>query len=126
MRNSANLYAAITGELNHYADPDVSFVAHYGGPEGPKGGKQRAAVTSTYLLPMHERHRRCVPRLPSRTSPGYVSHDLTTPLGTALEQVSRATGRLQPQPVRSFGTYGVWFPRGLLLRSAAQKICLAF
>ena len=31
----ANLYATLT-ELNHFADEDVTFTAHYGGPEGPK------------------------------------------------------------------------------------------
>lgn len=118
----ANVYAAIT-ELNHYADPDVSFVAHYGGPEGPKVEGRGLPFTSTYLLPMPERSagsfRDCVSHLA-----GYVSHDMTTPLGTALEQVRTQPVGFDRSPFRSFGTYGVWFPRGLLLRAAAQRICL--
>ena len=119
----ANLYAAIT-ELNHYADPDVAFVAHYGGPEGPRVENSGLPFTSTYLLPMAERtadaFRDCVSHLA-----GYVSHDLTTPLGAALEQARSKPVGFNRSPFRSFGTYGVWFPRGLLLRSAAQKICIA-
>ncbi len=119
----ANLYAAIT-ELNHYADPDVAFVAHYGGPEGPRVENSGLPFTSTYLLPMPERtagaFRDCVSHLA-----GYVSHDLTTPLGAALEQARAQPVGFNRSPFRSFGTYGVWFPRGLLLRSAAQKICIA-
>jgi hypothetical protein len=118
----ANIYAAIT-ELNHYADPDVSFVAHYGGPEGPKVENRGLPFTSTYLLPMPERtagaFRDCVSHLA-----GYVSHDMTTPLGSALERIRSQPVGFDKSPFRTFGTYGVWFPRGLLLRSAAQKICL--
>ena len=118
----ANVYAAVT-ELNHYADPDVSFVAHYGGPEGPKVESRGLPFSSTYLLPMPERtagaFRDCVSHLA-----GYVSHDLTTPLGTALEQVRTPPVGFDRSPFRTFGTYGVWFPRGLLLRAAAQKLCL--
>ena len=80
--------------------------------------------TSTYLLPMPERSagafRDCVSHLA-----GYVAHDITTPLGTALEQIRSQPIGFDKSPFRSFGTYGVWFPRGLLLRSAAQKICLS-
>ena len=118
----ANLYAAIT-ELNHFADADVSFVAQYGGPEGPRVDTREQPFTSTYLLPMPERtagaFRDCVSHLA-----GYVAHDLTTPLGAALEQSRTRPVGFDRGPFRSFGTYGVWFPRGLLLRAAAQKICL--
>lgn len=117
----ANVYASLT-ELNHYADPDVTFVAQYGGPEGPKVEGQGLPFTATYLLPMPERssqaYRDCVSHLA-----GYVSHDLTTPLGPALEQIRRQPAPFGRSPFRGFGTYGVWFPRGLLLRAAAQKIC---
>jgi eukaryotic-like serine/threonine-protein kinase len=118
----ANIYAAVT-ELNHYADPDVSFVAHYGGPEGPRVESRGLPFTSSYLLPMPERtpeaFRDCVSHLA-----GYVAHDLTTPLGAVLERVRAQPVGFDKSPFRSFGTYGVWFPRGLLLRSAAQKICV--
>lgn len=117
----ANLYATLT-ELNHFADPEVSFVAHYGGPEGPKVEGHGLPFSATYLLPMPERSnaafRDCLSHLA-----GYVSHDLTTPLGPALEQVRTAPQPFGRSPFRGFGTYGVWFPRGLLLRTAAAKIC---
>ncbi len=118
----ANIYAAIT-ELNHYADPDVSFVAHYGGPEGPKVEGTGLPFSSTYLLPMAARSSTAFQDAISHLA-GYVSHDLTTPLGAALEQIRSQPVGFDRSPFRSFGTYAVWFPRGLLLRSAAQKICL--
>jgi hypothetical protein len=118
----ANLYAAIT-ELNHYADPDVSFVAHYGGPEGPKVEGRGLPFTSTYLLPMRDRSRSAFRDCVSHLA-GYVAHELTTPLGAALERERARPVGFDRGPFRSFGTYGVWFPRGLLLRHAAQKICL--
>ena len=117
----ANVYAAVT-ELNHYSDPEVSFVAQYGGPEGPKVESRGLPFTSTYLMPMPERSagafRDCLSHLA-----GYVSHDMTTPLGPALEQLRTRPVGFDRSPFRSFGTYGVWFPRGLLLRAAAQRIC---
>ncbi len=117
----ANLYAALT-ELNHYADEDVSFAAHYGGPEGPKVEGQGLPFTATYLMPMPERKTQAFRDVVSHLA-GYVAHDLTTPLGPALEQIRRKPASFGKSPFRGFGTYGVWFPRGLLLRAAAQKIC---
>ncbi len=120
-RELANLYATLT-EINHYADPDVTFVAQYGGPEGPRVDGQGLPFTATYLLPMPEKtgaaFRDCVSHLA-----GYVAHDLTTPLGPALENVRRKPSAFGLSPFRGFGTYGVWFPRGLLLRAAAHRIC---
>jgi serine/threonine protein kinase len=121
-RELANLYATLT-ELNHYADTDMTFVAQYGGSEGPKVEGKGLPFDATYLLPMPERNatafRDCVSHLA-----GYVAHDLTTPLGPALEQARRKPTGFGKSPFRGFGTYGVWFPRGLLLRAAAQRICL--
>jgi hypothetical protein len=117
----ANLYAALT-ELNHYADPDVSFVAHYGGPEGPRVEAAGLPFSATYLLPMGERSSQAFRDVVSHLA-GYVSHDLTTALGPVLEQIRRAPPGFGRSPFRGFGTYGVWFPRGLLLRAAAQRIC---
>jgi hypothetical protein len=117
----ANLYATLT-ELNHYAEEDVTFVAQYGGPEGPRVEGKGLPFSSTYLMPMDERSPRafrdCVAHLA-----GYVAHDLTTPLGAALEQIRTQITGYGRSPFRGFGTYGVWFPRGLLLRTAAQKLC---
>ena len=118
----ANLYAGLT-ELNHYADPDVTFTAQYGGPEGPKVEGHGLPFTATYLLPMPERSSAAFRDVISHLA-GYVAHDLTTPLGAALEQLRLRQQGFGRSPFRTFGTYGVWFPRGLLLRAAAQKICL--
>jgi eukaryotic-like serine/threonine-protein kinase len=118
----ANLFAGLT-ELNHYADPDVTFTAHYGGPEGPKVEGQGLPFSATYLLPLPERSGVAFRDSISHLA-GYVAHDLTTPLGTALEQLRKQHAGFGRSPFRTFGTYGVWFPRGLLLRAAAQKICL--
>ncbi|HEV3384470.1 MAG TPA: tubulin-like doman-containing protein, partial [Gemmata sp.] len=121
-RELANLYAGVM-ELNHYADPDVTFSAQYGGPEGPKVESRGLPFSATYLLPMPERSsssfRDCISHLA-----GYVAHDLTTPLGHALEQIRNRPTGFGKSPFRTFGTYGVWFPRGLLLRAAAQRISL--
>src|SRR5207302_7109907 len=54
-----------------------------------------------------------------------------TPVGLRLEHLritdqygesGPAAGALS-MPVRSFGTYAVWFPRGLLLHLAARQAC---
>lgn len=119
----ANLYASIT-ELNHYADPDVTFVGQYGGPEGPRVEGRGLPFTSIYLLPLGQKtsadFRDCLAHLA-----GYVTHELTTPLGLSLETLRSRPPELARSPFRSFGTYGVWFPRGLLLRAAAQRVCKA-
>ncbi len=120
----ANIFATLT-ELNHYADPDVAFAAQYGGPEGPQVEGRGLPFTATYLLPMARRDaeafRDCVSHLA-----GYVTHDLTTPLGTGLEKLRKAPAPFGRTPFRGFGTFGVWFPRGLLLRSAARQMCVRF
>ncbi|MBM3983231.1 MAG: hypothetical protein FJ304_23760 [Planctomycetes bacterium] len=118
----ANVYAAVT-ELNHYSDPEVAFVGHYGGPEGPKVESTGPPFSATYLLPMPERSPAAFRDVVSHLA-SYVAHDMTTPLGAALERVRSQPVGFDKSPFRTFGTYGVWFPRGLLLRSAAQKICL--
>ncbi|MBA4190570.1 MAG: hypothetical protein C0467_21495 [Planctomycetaceae bacterium] len=118
----ANLYAGIT-ELHHYADPEVTFAAQYGGPEGPKVEGKGLPFSATYLLPMPTRSveafRDCVSHLA-----GYVAHDMTTPLGQSLEKLRQMVPAYERTPFRTFGTYGVWFPRGLMLRSSAHRIAL--
>lgn len=120
----ANIFATLT-ELNHYADPDVAFAAQYGGPEGPQVEGRGLPFTAAYLLPMARRDadsfRDCVSHLA-----GYVAHDLTTPLGAGLEKLRKAPAPFGRTPFRGFGTFGVWFPRGLLLRSAARQLCVRF
>ncbi len=117
----ANIFATLT-ELNHYADADVTFATQYGGPEGPQVESRGLPFQATYLLPMAQRSaeafRDCVSHLA-----GYVAHDLTTPLGTGLEKIRRNPPPAGRTPFRGFGTFGVWYPRGLLLRSAARQLC---
>jgi len=53
----------------------------------------------------------------------YLFHELTTPLGLRLDRSRRLSSATGVTPFRSFGTYAVWFPRGLLLRLAARRAC---
>ena len=43
--------------------------------------------------------------------------------GPAARQLPAAAAAGRRRRFRSLGTYGVWFPRGLLLRLAAQRVC---
>ncbi len=117
----ANVFATLT-ELNHFADPEVKFSAQYGGPDGPSVEAKGLPFHATYLLPMETRtveaFRDCVAHLA-----GYVTHDLTTPLGTGLDKIRRGRPPVGRTPFRGFGTFGVWYPRGLLMRSAARQVC---
>lgn len=117
----ANVVAGLT-ELHHYADPDVVFSAQYGGPDGPRVEGRGLPFTATYLLAMEERSgaafRRCLSRLAS-----YVSNELTTLLGPALDAHRSRPAAPGRTPFRTFGVYSLWYPRGLLLRSAAQRLC---
>jgi hypothetical protein len=116
----ANVYATLT-ELNHFTDPTIPFSAQYGA-DGPRLVDQGQPFSSAYLLQLGHRSpaalRDAVAHLGS-----YLFHELTTPLGLRLDR-----GRQRPVPAeatifRSFGTYAVWFPRGLLLRLAARQAC---
>ena len=53
----------------------------------------------------------------------YLAQDLTTALGPELDLQRAAGGGFDRTPFRSFGASGVWFPRGLMLRSAARLMC---
>ncbi|MFO0881506.1 MAG: tubulin-like doman-containing protein [Gemmataceae bacterium] len=115
----ANLYATLT-ELNHFADPSIRFSAQYGSDaarivdEGP-------AFDQVYLLA--QEHRTPEARRDSLAHLGsYLFHEMTTPLGIRLDQTRLKRNALTP--FRSLGTFGVWFPRGLLLRMAAREACL--
>jgi hypothetical protein len=118
--DQANVYATLT-ELNHFADPYVPFTAQYG-VDGPRLADEGAAFDALYILPCPNRtpesRRDALAHLGS-----YLFHELTTPLGLRLD-----AGRLKRQgndglPFRSIGTYGIWYPRGLLLRLAARRVC---
>jgi len=117
----ANIFATLT-ELNHYADPDVTFLAQYGGPEGPQIEARGLPFDACYLLPMAERSAEAFRDSISHLA-GYIAHELTTPLGTHLDQLRHQPVLPGRTPFRAFGTFGVWYPRGLLLRSAARQLC---
>jgi hypothetical protein len=53
----------------------------------------------------------------------YLFHELTTPLGLRLDTLRHQGPAAGATPFRSFGTYAVWFPRGLLLRLAGRQAC---
>jgi len=113
----ANLYATLT-EVYHFSDPAVSFTAQYG-TDGPRLVDDGIAYDSTYLLTLA--HRTPEARRDAMAHLGsYLFHELTTPLGQRLERTRLSRSLL---PFRSFGTYGVWFPRGLLLHLAARDAC---
>jgi eukaryotic-like serine/threonine-protein kinase len=113
----ANVYATLT-ELNHYADDSITFRSRYGGPDGPQVESPAPPFSTVYLLQRGGRGPGAAAECAERLA-AYLCLDLTTPLGADLDR-ARAESH---GPFRSFGTGGVWFPRGLLLRSAARHIC---
>ncbi len=124
----ANVYATLT-ELNHFADPTIPFVAQYG-QDGQRIVDQGMPFNSTYLLPLAHRTPDALEQTVSHLG-SYLFHELTTPLGLRLDGLRHdqgADGAAGPLAgvttmFRSFGTYAVWFPRGLLLRLAARRAC---
>ncbi len=124
----ANVYATLT-ELNHFSDPSIPFAAQYGA-DGQRIVDQGNPFSTIYLLPLVHRTPEALDDTVSHLG-SYLFHELTTPLGIRLDLVRRTSGRRQYRasgalttPFRSFGTYAVWFPRGLLLRAAARKACM--
>lgn len=117
----ANVVAGLT-ELHHYADPDMVFTAQYSGPDGPRLEVRGLPFTATYLLLLEQRcaaaFRRCLTQLAS-----YVCNELTTPLGQALQTYRQRPTARDRSPFRAFGVCNLWYPRGLLLRAAAQRLC---
>jgi eukaryotic-like serine/threonine-protein kinase len=123
----ANIYATLT-ELNHFSDPSIPFAAQYGA-DGQRVVDHGNPFTTLYLLPLTNRTPESLDDTISHLG-SYLFHELTTPLGIRLEQVRHALDAsgsamlgAMSTPFRSFGTYAVWFPRGLLLRMAARKAC---
>ena len=116
----ANVYATLT-ELNHFADPDIPFSAQYGA-DGPRLSANGPAFDHVYLLRLAHRTpdalRDAVAHLGS-----YLFHEITTPVGMRLEAARHQRGASDATRFRSFGTYAVWFPRGLMLRMAAREAC---
>lgn len=121
----ANLHATLT-ELNHYSDPAVTFGAQYG-PEGQRIVDEGAPFSASYLLSQSNRGPDALDETLAHLG-SYLFHEITTPLGLRLDHFrypadSQSPNALAATPLRSFGTYAVWFPRGLLLRLAARQAC---
>jgi eukaryotic-like serine/threonine-protein kinase len=124
----ANIYATLT-ELNHYFDPANSFAAQYG-VDAPRIIDQGSPFGSTYLLPLAHRSPDALDGAIAHLG-SYLFHELTTPLGLRLGQLRHEEDVATSDPAlgtpgtpfRSFGTYAIWFPRGLLLRLAARAAC---
>ncbi len=116
----ANVYATLT-ELNHFTDPAIPFTAQYG-TDGPRLTDNASPFHQVYLLQLAHRSpealRDAVAHLGS-----YLFHELTTPLGLHLDRYRKPATAVGTTPFRSFGTYAVWFPRGLMLRQAARQVC---
>lgn len=123
----ANVYATLT-ELNHYSDPAIPFTAQYG-PDGQRLVDEGAPFSSVYLLPLAHRTPDALDETVAHLG-SYLFHEITTPLGLRLDELRRADHlaesgpRVVAQSLRSFGTYAVWFPRGLLLNLAARQACM--
>lgn len=115
----ANLYATLT-EFHHYYAGETGFSAQYG-PDAKPVVDASTPISSAYLLVLDnhtpESERDCIAHVAN-----YLHHELTTPLGQLLE-LRRARPRDGATPFRSLGTHSVWYPRGLLLRSAAREVC---
>jgi hypothetical protein len=116
----ANIYATLT-ELHHFTDAAIPFAAQYG-PDGPRLADDGQPFAAIYLLPLTHRSpdalRDAVAHLGS-----YLFHEVTTPLGVPLQRLRHMLVGPDASRFRSLGTYGVWFPRGLMLRLAAQQAC---
>src|SRR5262249_3877521 len=124
----ANVYATLT-ELNHLSDPGIPFAAEYGA-EGQRIVDPGSPFNAVYLLPQTNRTPESLDEIVAHLG-SYLFHELTTPLGLRLDHLrqgddysgSAPPAGVLPAPLRSFGTYAVWFPRGLLLRLAARHTC---
>jgi hypothetical protein len=124
----ANVYATLT-ELNHFSDPSIPFAAEYGS-EGQRIVDQGTPFHSVYLLPLAHRSPDAMDETVAHLG-SYLFHELTTPLGLRLEQMRHEdepgeSGPAMHQmavPLRTFGTYAVWFPRGLMLNLAGRHAC---
>ncbi|MFO0812895.1 MAG: tubulin-like doman-containing protein [Gemmatales bacterium] len=113
-----NIYATLT-ELNHYCNPDANFSARYRPGMQPLEDNG-APFQSVYLARVGRRSHGTMREVASRVA-SYVFNDLATPLGrmlmpSRLQQYSKVG-----TPFRSFGTYNVWYPRGLMLRIASRQ-----
>ncbi|HLJ97361.1 MAG TPA: hypothetical protein VKU02_29650, partial [Gemmataceae bacterium] len=101
--------------------PTIPFSAQYG-PDGPRLVDQGPPFTCTYVMQLSHRSPEAVRDAVAHLG-SYLFHDLTTPLGLRLDRCRQLPAPAGATNFRSFGTYAVWFPRGLLLRLAARNAC---
>jgi hypothetical protein len=105
--------------LNHFYAPEIPFAAQYGA-DGPRITDRGPPFSAIYLQHLPHRSpealRDAVAHLGS-----YIFHDVTTTLGLRLDRCRHHGTEGRPTPFRSFGTYAIWFPRGLMLRLAARQ-----
>lgn len=114
----ANIYATLT-EVNHYCNSEALFVARYR-PGAQTLEDSGAPFQSVYLTRVGRRSHGTMREVASRMA-SYVFNDLATPLGRILTP-SRLTQFDKIGSIyRSFGTYNVWYPRGLMLRIASRQ-----
>ncbi|HEX5269985.1 MAG TPA: hypothetical protein VFW33_05840, partial [Gemmataceae bacterium] len=92
------------------------------GADGPSITEGGSTFDAVYVLTQANRspeaRRDAVSHLGS-----YLFHELTTPLGLRLDRGRGLRPAGEATPFRSLGTYGVWFPRGLMLRLAGREAC---
>jgi len=117
----ANIYATLT-ELNHFNDPSVGFSGQYSGPDGPALTGRGIPFSSVYLTQLESRSPGAMSESVVRVS-SMLTQELTTPLGGELETHRRNTTTDDRTVFRSMGNWSVWFPRGLMLRSASRQMC---
>src|SRR5262249_42875927 len=96
--------------------------------DGQRIVDEKSPFTSVYLLPLAHRAPELLDEAVAHLG-NYLFHELTTPLGLRLDHLRLMEGSEEAAagtvaaPLRSVGTYAVWFPRGLLLRWAGRHAC---
>lgn len=116
----ANIYATLV-EIQHFSDPNVQFTAKYR-PGMKTVTDNGAPFTSIYLNRVGRKSPGTVREVASRMA-SYIFHDLATPLGRTLAPSRSSQYERVGTCFRSFGTYNVWYPRGLMLRIASRQAC---
>lgn len=113
----ANAYATLL-ELNHFRQGEVTYDGLFG-PDVPQFTDAGSPFDSVYLSISRERSPESVRDTVAHLAT-YVTHDVASPVGGALNRSRRNDAGRKPG-FRSFGTFTVWYPRGLLLRVAARQ-----
>lgn len=114
----SNIYATLT-EINHFSHPEALFTAKYRPGMQPLDDTG-APFQSVYLSRVGRRSHGTMREVASRVA-SYVFNDLATPLGRLLTPSRQSQYDKVGSVYRSFGTYNVWYPRGLMLRIASRQ-----